>query len=196
MVTSLDGSVAVGGTSGALGNENDLDTLLTLRRLADLLIVGARTVRGEGYGPPKKAGQRVGVVTNSGDVDLDAELFTCGAGFLITAESTDLGKTEISVLRAGSDRVDIAAAVARLHEIVPGVAYVQAEGGPGLNASLLDADLIDELDVTISPNLVGGNGPRITLGARESIHGFRLAHLLVDDEGYVFGRYLRARDDR
>ena len=47
MVMSLDGSIAVEGTSGRLGNPNDLDVLLTLRSIADMILVGAGTVRGE-----------------------------------------------------------------------------------------------------------------------------------------------------
>ncbi len=49
--------------------------------------------------------------------------------------------------------------------------YVQAEGGAGFNGSLLDADVIDELDLSLSPHLVGGDGPRLTTGATESLRG-------------------------
>jgi riboflavin biosynthesis pyrimidine reductase len=192
MVMSLDGSISVDGVSGTLGNPNDLDVLLTLRSLADLLLVGAGTVRGEGYGPPKKPGQRIGVVTNRGNVDLDSELFTSGAGFVIANEQTDIDESRVDVLRAGHDRVDIAEALTRIGEVVPGVCYVQAEGGASFNAGLLDADAIDELDLTLSPHLVGGAGPRLTNGASESRRGFTLAHLLADDDGYVFSRWLRA----
>ncbi len=72
MIASLDGAVAVDGTSGALGNANDREVLLTLRDLADVVLVGAGTASGEGYGPPRKPGLRIGVVTNSGQVDLAA----------------------------------------------------------------------------------------------------------------------------
>ena len=44
MVASLDGSIAVDGASGKLGNPNDLDVLLTLRSIADMILVGAGTV--------------------------------------------------------------------------------------------------------------------------------------------------------
>ena len=193
MVTSLDGTVAVDGTSGGLGNPNDLQVLLTLRSIADTILVGAGTVRGEGYGPPKKPGQRIGVVTNRGSVDLSDELFTSGAGFVITTDTTDVDEARVEVLRAGHDAVDLRAAISRLHEIVPGIRHVQAEGGPTLNAALLDADLIDELDLTIASRLAGGNGPRLTRGADELDRRFDLAHLLVDDDGFVFGRWTRRR---
>jgi riboflavin biosynthesis pyrimidine reductase len=192
MVMSLDGSIAVDGGSGTLGNPNDLDILLTLRSIADVLVVGAGTVTGEGYGPPSKPGQRIGVVTNRGSVDLDSDLFTSGAGFVIANEQTEVDESRVDVLRAGRDRVDIADAIGRLGELVPDVRYVQAEGGAGFNASLLDADLIDELDLTLSPHLVGGDAPRLTNGASEAMRDYTLAHLLADDDGFVFSRWIRA----
>lgn len=192
MVMSLDGSIAMDGVSGTLGNPNDVSILLTLRSIADMILVGSGTVHGEGYGPPKTPGQRLGVVTNSGDVDLEMELFTSGAGFVITNERAEIDERRVDVLRAGHDRVDIAEAVTRLTEIDPGVRHVQAEGGASFNGSLFDADLIDELDLTFSPHLVGGAGPRLTAGATEGLRGFELAHLLTDTEGFVFSRWLRA----
>ena len=193
MVTSLDGTVAVGGTSGGLGNPNDLEVLLTLRALADVIVVGANTARGEGYGPPRTPGQRIGVVTNQASVDLDAPLFSSGAGFLIAPEAAEVANDRVDVLRVGRDRVDLPAAFARLHELVPGVRYVQAEGGPTLNAALLAADLIDELDLTLASRMSGGAGPRLTHGAAELDRRFDVAHLLVDDDGFVFGRWVRRR---
>ena len=195
MVASLDGSVTVDGTSGALGNPNDVAVLHTLRRLADVLIVGAGTVRHEGYGVPKKPGQRVGVVTNSGRVDLDRELFTSGAGFLIVPESADVDEARVEVVRAGAESVDLTLAAERIAEVAPSVRHVQAEGGPTLNASLLEHDLIDALALTMSPRLVGGNGRRLTVGGEEIERRYDLAHLLVDDEGFVFTRWVRRRPE-
>jgi riboflavin biosynthesis pyrimidine reductase len=193
MIASLDGAVAVGGTSGALGNPNDREVLLTLRELADVILVGAGTARGEGYGPPGKPGLRVGVVTNSGSVDLATPLFESGAGFVIAPESAAIDDGAVDVLRAGAERVDLAVAIERIGTLVPGVRTVQAEGGPTLNAALLEADLIDELDLTLSPRLVGGDSPRVTRDAAAVDARFALAHLLADDEGFVFGRWLRDR---
>ena len=53
MITSLDGSVTIDGSSGRLGNANDRAILLALREQADVVIVGAGTARGEGYGAPR-----------------------------------------------------------------------------------------------------------------------------------------------
>ena len=191
MVSSLDGSVSIDGASGGLGNANDLDVLLTLRVISDMVLVGAGTAGGEGYGPPPTRGKRIGVVTNSGRVDLTTPLFSSGAGFLIAPESAPIDESMVEVLRAGESVVDLGAAVCRLHEIMPSVAYVQAEGGPRLNGALLADDLIDELDLSISPRLVGGHAPRLTSAAPETDRRFDLAHLLADDDGFVFSRWVR-----
>lgn len=191
MIASLDGAVAVEGRSGALGNPNDREVLLTLRDLADVVVVGAGTARGEGYGPPRTAGLRVGVVTNTGSIDLDAPLFTSGAGFVIAPERATIDDSRVDVLRVGREHTDLAAAIDRIGEVVPGVRRVQAEGGPTLNAGLLEADLIDELALTISPRLVGGDAPRTTTGSPVVDRRFELAHLLVDAENFVFGRWTR-----
>ena len=63
MVASLDGATVVEGRSGGLSNPQDAAVLARLREAADVIIVGAATVRQESYGPPRKAGQRIGVVT-------------------------------------------------------------------------------------------------------------------------------------
>ena len=192
MISSLDGAVSVDGRSGPLGNPNDRELLRTLRELADVVVVGAGTARGEGYGPPGRAGLRIGVITKSGSVDADSPLFRSGAGFVITSETAEV-PGGLDVLRAGRDEVDLELALTSIGSIVDGVGYVQAEGGPTLNGALLAADLIDELDLTWSPRLVGSDSPRVTAGAAALDARFRLAHLLADDEHFVFTRWLRDR---
>ena len=191
MIASLDGSVVVNGASRALGNPTDQHILGTLRRLADLIIVGAGTVRAEGYGPPKKAGQRIGVVTNSGAIDLETELFQSGAGFLVAPESASIDERLVDVIRAGETSLDLEAAIALIPELIPNAQFIHAEGGPVLNASLLRAGFVDELNLTLSPRLVGGSGARMTVGAPDVNQAMDLAHLLVDDDGFVFSRWVR-----
>jgi riboflavin biosynthesis pyrimidine reductase len=210
MVASIDGSTVQDGRSAGLGNANDAEVLATLRRFADVVIVGAGTVRAERYGPPKKPGLRIGVVTNSGAVDTSSKLFTSGSGFVVAPEGVHIagvdgvdgvggvdvlrgGVGAVDVLRAGNGRVDLPLAIERLDQIVPGVRAVQAEGGPRLNAALAEHDLIDELNLTLSPRVVGGTGSRLLSGAPHLDARFELAHLLVDDESFVFSRWVRRR---
>jgi riboflavin biosynthesis pyrimidine reductase len=191
MVTSLDGSTVVDGRSGALSNAHDSEIVLALRDAADVIVVGAGTARAEGYGAPRKRGQRVGVVSNSARVDASSALFESGAGFLIVPESAPA--TQVDTIRAGASSVDLGLALRRLDEVVADVAFAHVEGGPQLNGALVGDDLIDELNLTMSPRLVGGVGPRVTVGGIDVASDFELAHLVVDEESFLFSRWLRRR---
>jgi riboflavin biosynthesis pyrimidine reductase len=190
MIASLDGSISVDGRSGGLGNDTDAAVLSAFRRCADVILVGASTIRVEGYGAPRRAGLRVGVVSRSGRVDTTTPLFTSGAGFLIVPH--DAPPSDVETLRAGQGDVDLTLALARLGEIVDAPRRVQAEGGASLNAALLAADVLDELDLTVSPRVVGGDGKRLVVGPPVD-RRFQLAQLCIDDDGYVFTRWLRRR---
>jgi riboflavin biosynthesis pyrimidine reductase len=81
--------------------------------------------------------------------------------------------------------VDLAQAVQQLQGN-----FAQLEGGPTLNAAMVEADLVDEINVTVSPNIVGGLGPRLTAGATDVLRRFSLAHVCEED-GFLFLRYTR-----
>ncbi|MBI5090586.1 MAG: dihydrofolate reductase family protein [Actinobacteria bacterium] len=185
MVASVDGSTVIDHRSQALSSDADREVLSTLRSLADVIVVGAGTVRIEGYGPPRKPGQRIGVVSRRGDIDLTIPLFAGGAGFLIVPRSAP--PLPVDTVRAGDQDVDLAEALAQLP-----ADFVQAEGGPSLNAALAEADLIDELNLTISPQLAGGSGPRVMSGADQVARSLELAHVL-EDQSFLFTRYVRRR---
>lgn len=189
MISSLDGSSFVGGTdrgnSRLLSNPVDQQLLLALRSLADVILVGASTVRRDNYGPPNKRGQRVAVLSRSANFDFDQPLWTSGAALLLLAE--DAPEVPVPSLRAGKGEVDIARAVAQLD-----ADFVQAEGGALVNGLLARADLIDELNLSLSPQLVGGEGSRIVATGAEFQHRMHLAHVL-ENEHFLYTRYVRAR---
>jgi len=189
MVASLDGSTVVDNTSRGLSNPTDQALLLTLRSFADTILVGAATVRHERYGPPKLPGQRIAVVSRSGEFDFDTPLFTSGKVIVVLPEQAP--DVPVPSVRAGTDAVDLAAALALLHT-QHGANVVQAEGGATLNGMLAAADLIDELNLTVSPQISGGDGQRMTVGAPALAQRMSLAHVLEDD-GFLFTRYVRAR---
>ena len=195
MVASIDGSTVVDGGSAKLGNANDSAVLKQLRSIADVIIVGAGTARAEGYGPPSKPGQRIGVVSASARVDVDRPLFTSGAGFLITT-TTAAVTASVDTVRAGDDAVDLLAALLSLGTVCDDPRVVQCEGGPSLNGSLFARDLVDEINVTTSPLVVGGDGARLATGAAGASPTRSSSHqLLIDDESFLFSRWLRKRGD-
>ncbi|MBU6242047.1 MAG: dihydrofolate reductase family protein [Acidobacteria bacterium] len=171
MVASIDGSTIVGGNSRALSCPTDLGVLLALRRVADTILVGAQTARVDGYEKPAKEGQRIAVVSRSGRVDTTTALFSSGAGYMVTPDA--------------DGNVDLFATVA-----AAGGRFIQLEGGARLNAAMVDADLVDEINLTISPNIAGGDAPRLTNGAKELMRRYTLHHVL-EHEGFLFLRYLR-----
>lgn len=91
------------------------------------------------------------------------------------------------VVIAGDYDVDLATALAALGS--RGFQAVLAEGGPTLNGQLAAAGLLDELCLTLSPRLAGGNAKRIldgtSLGATA---GLRLCSVCEQD-GFLFLRY-------
>ena len=93
------------------------------------------------------------------------------------------------VITAGDDGVDLAQALRELAE--RGHENVLAEGGPGIAAQLAGADLLDELCLTVSPLLAGGDAKRILDGGLlRPPARFELRHVLESD-GYLFLRYRR-----
>src|SRR4051794_31474672 len=58
MVAGLDGTAGVQGRVGALSTPPDKALFADMRALADVVLVGAGTVRAEGYGPVRLAAER------------------------------------------------------------------------------------------------------------------------------------------
>lgn len=74
-----------------------------------------------------------------------------------------------------------------------GAQVVLSEGGPTLNAWLAEAQMIDELCLSVAPLLAGGPSPRLLHGAALARPlNLELAHLLEED-GMLFARYLALR---
>ncbi len=201
MVSSLDGAIAVGGRSGGLGGPADRRLFFVLRSLADVVLVGAGTVRAEGYGPVRLdpaltearrgRGQRdappIAVVTRSCHLDWTAPFFTEAQTrpIIITvaeaAASAERGKKVADVVVAGEDNVELDRALAALGD--KGFASVLGEGGPRLNAQLASGGLLDELCLTLSPRVVEGDGPRILHGpALAEPQSWKPLHLLEEDD--------------
>ncbi|SFR73028.1 Pyrimidine reductase, riboflavin biosynthesis [Agromyces sp. CF514] len=196
-VASIDGAVTLDGRSGGLGDASDRLAMQAMRTVADLVLVGAGTVRAEGYGGLavdeadaawRRArgldGQpRIAVVSSRLDLDPRHPFFSKAVRrpiVVTTATSPEHRRSALAeiadVLVCGEDEVDLALAQASL--AAAGLTQVLCEGGPHLFGALLDAELVDEVCLSLSPTLVGGAAGRIAQGAGERARPMRLAHAL------------------
>lgn len=190
MLSTVDGSVTGSdGRSGSINNAADKRVFDTLRRLADAVLVGAGTARAERYRP---AARPLVVLSHRGEVPPTLRGAEPGRVWLAThaaapglAAARDLLGAE-QVLVSGEDGVDLAALRRDLH--ARGWQSLLCEGGPRLLAEALAQGVVDELDSTVVPRLVAGDGARLSVGAPVDVP-LRL-HLLVEDEGTLLARWL------
>lgn len=177
-VMALDGEITVDGRSGGLGGDGDLAVFRSLRDHADVVLVGAGTVRAESYGPTRvraadarrARGQpdraRLVVVTRSADLD-DADRLWSDPGAPITVlTGTDAPADRVAWLRERAEVIaigdmgpDLAAGLAHLRE--RGLGRVLTEGGPSLQADLLSRGLVTDLFTTVAPLVVGGGATTV-----------------------------------
>jgi riboflavin biosynthesis pyrimidine reductase len=203
-VASLDGSITVQGRSGGLGSPGDKQVFRTLRALADVVLVGHGTASAEGYGPvgpdtplgrlrvalDRPATVPIAVVSRRASLAPGDRLAVPGT-LLVTCATADSGRraalagTGVEVLVCGEDDVDLPRALDALAE--RGLMQVTCEGGPQLLRTALDAGVVDELDLSLSPALVGDRARLLDAPLHELVRA-ELRQLLEED-GVLFARY-------
>ncbi|WP_308206682.1 pyrimidine reductase family protein [Paractinoplanes hotanensis] len=205
-IASADGAVTVGGLSGGLHGPGDKEIFDSLRMVCDALIVAAGTVQAENYDAlrltPAARQWRIAhglpefplmvIVSGSLNLDPDQLIFSDAPIRPIVVTTTRADPSALTgiadVIAVGDDTVDCAAAVRELN--ARGAAQLLCEGGPHLFGALLDADLVDELCLTVSPLLVGGGPGRISSGAATDPRPMSLRHVLTLED-MLFLRYAR-----
>lgn len=209
-VASVDGAATVEGRSGGLGNAVDQHVFQLMRRHADVILVGAQTIRAEGYGGELLSAEArqwrvdnglaahppLAIVSGSLDLDPDLPVFTDApvTPLVVTTAAGPAGRRAAlsrvaHVVDAGTDALDVGALVAALAS--RGLVNIHSEGGPGLLGTFQSAGLVDELCLTLSPVLVGGPAGRISRHkAQAEPQDMDLAHVLKA-ESMLFLRYLR-----
>ena len=216
MVESVDGAASVNGTSGALGGPDDLEMFRALRAAADVIVVGAGTVRAEQYRLPhppelrfahlrERPGDRppvLCVVSRSMGLSDDLPFLveaTAGADHQptiiatcdrSTASASETIRRACEVISFGQDSVDLIALMRHLE--ASGLRRILCEGGPTLLGELGALDLVDEWNFTISPNVVGGSAGRPVSTPGEHRNTLRLHQLVMSDDSTLFARYVRA----
>ncbi|NMD95859.1 pyrimidine reductase family protein [Rhodococcus sp. BL-253-APC-6A1W] len=213
-VSSLDGAVAVEGRSGALGTPSDKKVFGLLRELADVILVGAGTVRTENYGGARTsetlrarreadgldAVPPIAVVTTSCYFPSDLRLFTDTAvpPIVFTSASAPVANRRraedagADVRVIADDTIDGAALLAAVTKA--GWTRVLCEGGPQLFGSMIEADIVDDLCLTFAPVLAAGAAGRIASTPTPVVTPMRRTHLVADDDGTLLTRWIR--DDR
>ncbi|WP_326781559.1 pyrimidine reductase family protein [Streptomyces longwoodensis] len=213
MVSTLDGAAQHEGRSHPISHATDMRIFGTLRALADVVVVGAETVRQEGYRPARvraefaarreAAGQTpapaIAVVTASLDLDFSLPLFTSPTVPTLVLTGAAAAPDRVAAAEKAGARVvtagdgagvDPVRAVRALAEL--GHTRLLTEGGPRLLGQLVVAEVLDELCLTVSPMLTAGAAQRIAGGPAMPVpHRFALVSLL-EEEGFLFSRYRRA----
>lgn len=214
-VASVDGAAALDGRSGGLGDGADSRVFGLLRQTADVILVGAGTVRAEGYsgellapaaqlwraGHDMTAHPGLAIVSGSLDLDPDSALFRDAPvrPLLLTAATAPEERRAAlepvaDVVVAGERTVEPEQAAQVLKD--RGFHRVLCEGGPQLFGSFQAAGMVDELCMTVSPLLTAGTGTRITAGTPEMVpHRLSLVHVLRGGDTLLL-RYGRAGTTR
>ena len=211
-VASIDGAATQGGLSGALGSAGDKRVFSLLRRFADVILVGAGTIRAEGYEGElldldsrawrlaRGMAERPVLAIVSGRLDLDenSELFVQNPGKILVLTSS----TADPAREAALDRV---AEVVRcplpgsavdplwIREVLSarGHRVTHSEGGPHLLGAFQAAGAVDSLCLTTAPLMAGGDAGRISTGVTGSeLHRLAL-HTLLEEDGNLLAEYRR-----
>jgi riboflavin biosynthesis pyrimidine reductase len=212
MISSADGRATLAGRSGALSGEGDRALFHALRVTADAVLVGAGTVRAERYrrlvrDPAGRALRREHGLAEEPLACVVSRSLALGPGLplledpearvlVLTASDGQLPDcaARVEYLRAERDgELDLGEALARLRSEFS-VGLLLCEGGPHLGAQLLAAGLLDELFLSISPRLAGGDPPAGS--ALRILYGEELAEPaeltllgVLESDSHLFLRY-------
>lgn len=183
-VASVDGKAQLDGTAAGLGSSVDHALLIRLRALADAVLEGAGTVRAdrtyealppdlvEQRGRKGMAAQpRWAIATRSGVLPLDAAIFRRPELPPIVLISERAPAERLAQLTRAADVItlpddppSLVPGLASMRQRL-GIRWLLTEGGPDFLHSLLQQQLVDELFLTLSPKVVGGDVKTIVEGS-------------------------------
>ncbi|HYM54298.1 MAG TPA: dihydrofolate reductase family protein [Solirubrobacteraceae bacterium] len=182
MVSTADGRASLGGRSAPVSGRADRELFHGLRAPVDAVLVGAGTARVERYGRIVRDDSRRRLRRERGlaeeplacivstSLALGADIPLLGdpsariAILTSSAASLPASAARVDYVRARRDGLlDLPAALAELGERFS-VRTLLCEGGPHLSCQLFAAGLVDELFLSVSPRLAGGEALRILAG--------------------------------
>lgn len=191
IATITGGAGGSDGTSETLTNPVDRRILGVIRELADVVLIGAESLRAEGYQHPRRS--RLAVVTLSGNLaghrieapEGAAPIVLCPPAATARVLS-DLPGAEIIELEPAADGIPAADLITALR--ARGHSSIVCEGGPRLAAQLLDTGLVDEFCLATSP-LVGGVPFPVTGPTAIAERRATLTQLLLDETSGLYARW-------
>jgi riboflavin biosynthesis pyrimidine reductase len=198
LIASVDGNAAGSdGTSETLTNSADRTILGVIRELSDVVLVGANSVRREGYLLPRRS--RLAVVTSTGDLTGHRIDPSAGQGRVIvlcpeTAVDT-VNRTlsdevsEIVVVDSlvANKMLSMASVIAALAAL--DLTSIVCEGGPHLAGQLLADNLVNEACFSTSPLIGGTRLPMLETPSGTELP-LELSQLLIDDSSGLYARWL------
>ncbi len=221
MAMTADGKIATANRAvSSFSSKRDHGHLLELRTTADAVMCGARTADlneinlGPGGEKFRKRRARSGLgeynlrilVTGSGSLNPHAHVFTKQFSPIIVLTTERATKSKLKRLGAAADEVKICGkreinwpiALRWLREKW-NVRRLLCEGGGELNAALFNAELVDELHLTLCPKVFGGRKAPTIADGRGALRLVDAAQLKlksakrVADELFLIYRAVRAR---
>ena len=198
LIASVDGNAAGSdGTSETLTNSADRTILGVIRELSDVVLVGANSVRHEGYLLPRRS--RLAVVTTTGDltghrIDPAAGqgrvIVLCPASAVNTVNRTlsdEVSEVVVVETTAANDALSMANVIDALSRL--GLTSIVCEGGPHLAGQLLADNLVNEACFSTSPLIGGTRLPMLETPSGTELP-LELSQLLIDNSSGVYARWL------
>lgn len=198
MITTLTGAaVGADGTSETLSSRVDRKILGVIRAAADAVLVGAQTVRAEGYVVPRRSA--LAILTRTGD--LDGHDLRAGAErvhLVCPAHRAEevrrraaLPEAQVVPVPGDGDDLSPDAVLDALAD--RGLRRIVCEGGPEVAGLFAAAGVIDEYCISVAPVLEPAASPflRLPSGTRAETD---VTGMLVDAAAFSYLR-LRPRRD-
>lgn len=211
-ISSIDGAATRDGRSGGLGDAADRRMFELLRYEADVVLVGAGTLRDEEYGAFRLSAEAaawrtargmpahpvLALVSRSLALDPASPMFADAPvrPIVYTVASAPHDRRDAlsrvaDVVTAGESDADLRAV--REDLVARGLRRIHSEGGPHLFGALLAAGVVDALHLTLAPTLEVGGAGRIARDALTAPVGAHLASVLRSGDELLLQYLLEVR---
>ena len=216
MVMTLDGKITTRDGSGPkFASQADQERMMQLRSEADAIIIGARTAIDdnptfdlpEKYRRSRKNGLASNpikaVISGRGSIPSTLKMFTSNDSQAVVFTTDQINSGQYNSLHKVADvhvvgklEVDFTQ-IAKILVKEYNVKQLLIEGGGQVNFAAFQADIVDEVFLTLSPKIAGGNIQTIVEGTGFDFNNLieleLLNHLKVSSEIFLHYRVVKNR---